>query len=117
MSSHPNVILMAELVPDDLTRKTYRGILADHADDDEDYVKVGSDEYHMEVMESNYLESMQISAKEGSIVVFAMITYGYGERVSFSDIEDKRDALATWCREVCGKHNCNFNIYITANYW
>ena len=46
VSQHPNVLLMAVLIPDDLARKTYRAIVAEYSEDKEDdcpEVKIGED--------------------------------------------------------------------------
>lgn len=41
MSSHPNVILMAVLKPDNLSRKTMRDILLEAGVVEEDDIKIG----------------------------------------------------------------------------
>lgn len=117
MSTHPNVILLLVLKPDDLARKTYRGILEDAGIDDDNQLKIGADEYFIRVMEGGYDEDFQISADEGDIIVFDMITYGYGERKAWSDLIAQKAALDEWAAAVCQKHNCTASVFITANYW
>lgn len=88
MSTHPNAILLLTLTPDDLSRKTWKNILQESkvwryqeegVIDFEGQIKIYGNDYSHKVMESNYNESMQISASEGDIVVYDMVTYGYGE--------------------------------------
>ncbi len=120
MSTHPNVILMACLTPDALARKTYRDIFADNniaADDDCPEVKVGSTSYHIQVMESDYDDSYQISAKEGDIVLHNLVTYGYGETITWLILTDKARELDEWCVAACAKHHCKHEIKVGANYW
>jgi len=50
MSTHPNVILMAVLKPDDLSRKTMRDIIGDVGDD----IPIGDNEYHTIIMETDF---------------------------------------------------------------
>ena len=119
MSTHPNVILLAVLTPDDLARKTYRALCAEYAggeDSDNDF-KIGSRSYHHEVMEGDYHESWQISAPEGSIIVFDLVTYGYGEFVTWQALREQYIALSEWATSVCDRYKCKFDIRVTANYW
>ena len=85
MSTHPNAILLLTLTPDDLARKTLRNILEEAkvykwneegVIDFEGEIKLGDNRYHHKVMESDYDEDMQISAKEGDIIIYDMVTYG-----------------------------------------
>lgn len=118
MSSHPNVILMVQLVPDDLARKTYRAMLEEFVEDEnEDQIKIGNTEYNHEVMEEAYNESWQISAKEGSIVVFDMVTYGYGEKIEWGKLETQKTELENWAKIVCEKYHCSYKIFVGANHW
>jgi hypothetical protein len=71
MSTHPNVILMAVLTPDNTSRKTMRYILEYYKKDYNetmDELKIGNMEYTAIVMESDYEDGYQISANEGDIV-------------------------------------------------
>ena len=118
MSMHPNVILMIILTPDGLARKTMREILGkDYSADDCPDVKIGEQDYHPIVMETDYDEDMQISAKEGDLVFYDLITYGYGEVVGWADLEKMKKKLEEWGNGMCKKHNCSMRIEVTANHW
>lgn len=133
MGTHPNTIIMCVLTPDDLARKTFRAIAAEQGaevDDDTAELKVlgrtstwadGSvhvnTDFRMMVMEDNYHDSYQISAPEGSIVVHDYLTYGYGEVVTWSEVEEVKNKLDAWAKGVCERHKCSYEIKLTANYW
>jgi hypothetical protein len=117
MSTHPNAILAVALTPDETTRKTLRAILAEAGIDDDDQIKIGDAEYHLIVMESDYDDSMQVSAKEGDIVALDMVTYGYGETISWAKLEAQKTDLEQWAKGVCERHKCSYEIFVTANYW
>lgn len=122
MSTHPNVILMAELTPDDLARKTMRNIVSESEkseffDEDTPKIKIGGIEYYALIMESDWNEGAQISSKEGNLIFYDMITYGYGKKVEFSKLEIMKNDLEKWAEDTCKKFNCNYKIFITANYW
>jgi hypothetical protein len=119
MSTHPNAILLLTLTPDDLARKTYRNILEETNTVDADHeIKIGIHNYNHKVMESDYdQDGYQISAQEGDIVVFDMVTYGYGEVMEWSKLEQQKNELEAWAKVICGKFHCNYKIFITANYW
>ena len=93
MGTHPNAVLLLTLTPDDLPRKTWRYILQeakvfewenDGVIDEEGDIKIGDSDYHQMCMKSDYDEGMQISAKEGDIVLLDMVTYGYGDLIEWS---------------------------------
>lgn len=118
MSTHPNAILLLTLTPDNLSRKTWRDILEKSNVDKEDgKIKIGDHDYCHRVMESDYYEGMQISAKEGDIVFYNMITYGYGDVMEWSKLEKQKIDLEEWAKIICNKFNCSYKIFITANYW
>lgn len=121
MSTHPNAILLLVLKPDGLARKTYRDILAERdpppSYDGDPNLKIGGEDYHVSVMESDYDEGYQIGADEGDILVFDMITYGYGEKIEWAKLEAQKAALAEWATGICERHNCTAQFFITANYW
>ena len=118
MSTHPNVILMAVFTPDDLSRKTYRAMCDELGDDVADMgFKIGQRNYNLTIMESDYDDSWQISAAEGSIVAHDYLTYGYGEVVTWEDLTAAKEALDEWARSICERHHCTHSIQITANYW
>lgn len=115
MSTHPNAMLILRLTPDDLARKTYRAILAKQ--DGTDRIVIGGVGYYCEVMESDYLEDVQISAPEGDIVVWHYVTYGYGETISWDDLVEQKAALEQWAKDICSRHKCQYSIVAGANYW
>lgn len=120
MSTHPNVILMAVLTPDDLSRKTMRSILDEHCANDTfdlDKITIDSKEYHTVIMESDYDDGWQIAANEGDLVFFDLVTYGYGDVIKWNDLETKRQSLEKWAIDVCEKYHCSYSIQVTANYW
>jgi len=118
MSTHPNVILKLALTPEDLARKTYRAIRveAGAVNDDAD-ITVGSENYHTVVMESDYDEGWQLSAKEGDILVFDLVTYGYGEEIAWDKLAAQKAELEQWAMGICERYHCTFSISVTANYW
>ena len=121
MSTHPNAMLLLELKPDDLSRKTYRAILEDAGvkddGDDSQGIKIGPHEYLHRVMEDDYYEPSQVAATPGSIVLWDLVTYGYGERIGWGDLETRKMDLERWAQDVCKKHKCSYGIFISANYW
>lgn len=121
MSTHPNAMLLLELTPDDLSRKTYRAILADaevkdEGDESED-IKIGQHTYMHRVMEDDYYEDSQVAATSGSIVLWDLVTYGYGERIAWGELEMRKTELERWAQDVCKKHKCSYAIFVSANYW
>lgn len=118
MSTHPNAILLLTLTPDSTSRKTYRAIMSEAGvtEDDGD-LKIGFESYHTKVMESDYDDGYQIPAKEGDIIIFNMVTYGYGELIEWDKLVEQKAALQTWADGVCERHQCKAAFYITANYW
>jgi hypothetical protein len=121
MSTHPNAILLLRLKPDDLARKTLRAILdgigVKQDDDGGGYAKIGERDYSIRLMESSYDEDNQISADEGDIIVYDLVTYGYGECIEWSKLSAQRASLAEWATGICERHKCTASFYITANYW
>lgn len=121
MSTHPNAMLLLELTPDDLSRKTYRAILADAGGkdegDDSEGIKIGQHTYMHRVMEDDYYEDSQVAAKPGSIVLWDLVTYGYGERIGWRALEERKDDLDEWAARMCKKHHCSYAIFVSANYW
>lgn len=115
MSTHPNAILLLALKPDDLSRKTYRAILEEAGREDD--LMIAGERYNCEIMESTYDESHQIAADEGDIIVFDMVTYGYGERIEWGKLAAQKAALEEWAKGICERHKCTASFYVTANYW
>jgi len=121
MSTHPNAILKCTLTPNGLTRQTHRAIVNAYSyypDQPQDKdLKIGGKRYHSEIMESDYNQAWQLSGAEGDILVFDLVTYGYGEEIAWDDLVQQRNELAAWSEEVCREHNCSYKISVTANYW
>lgn len=130
MSTHPNTILMAVLKPEDLPMKTFHAI-AEHIQGDTpvdgtpDDVTFELKHKHtsrkincsVTVMQEEYDEGLQISSDPGDIVVWGFVTYGYGERINWRDLDEWKLLLELWVSEVCQEYNCSYQIYVTANYW
>ena len=115
--THPNALLILALTPDDLSRKTYRAIMEEEKIEDEDSFKIGKKSYHHMVMENDYDKDNQISAKEGDIILWDLVTYGYGEVISWKKLDEQKQALEEWAKKICEQHHCNYEIFISANYW
>lgn len=115
MSTHPNAMLMLILKPDDLARRTYRSILEEAGREDD--LMIGGERYNILVMESEYDEGHQVSSDEGDIVIFDMVTYGYGERIAWDKLAAQKAALDEWAAGVCQRHKCTAAVYVSANYW
>lgn len=108
---------MVVLTPDGLARKTMRDILAAHNVEDDDDIKIGGKDYHHQIMESTYDDSYQISAKEGDLVFFDLVTYGYGEAIAWDKLEEQKRVLDAWAYAICERHHCSYEIRVSANYW
>lgn len=120
MSTHPNAILVLALTPDDLARKTYRAICADNdvnPYEESPSIDVAGNNYTIVVMEEPYLEGLQISGLVGDIILYDMVTYGYGKTITWQDLQAAKDALEAWAKKTCEKHKCGYRFYVTANYW
>lgn len=120
MGTHPNAILMAVLTPDDLSRKTMREILSFNGVSEGDFdkdIKINDIDYHTLIMEESYNNGWQISAKEGDLLFFNLVTYGYGERIEWNKLDNQKTHLEEWAKEMCKKFHCSYEIFITANYW
>ena len=117
MGTHPNVILLAELKPDGLPRKTMEEILAGCDITADEEVRIAGEEYCALVMEENYDKDWQIAAAEGSLVFFRLVTYGYGVSVHWDQLEAEKIELEKWAAGICERHSCQRQIRVTANYW
>ena len=93
MSTHPNAILFLSLTPNGLSRKTMRDILEENQVKDGDQIKIGGVDYHPVIMESDYDEGFQLASKEGDLVFLDMITYGYGDVIAWSKLEEQKKSL------------------------
>lgn len=118
MSIHPNAILLLALKPNGLARQTLRAILdGAKVEDADDGIKIGEHDYVIRVMESDYAKDYQISADEGDICLFDMVTYGYGERIEWDELIAQKAELETWAGGICERHACSAKFFVTANYW
>lgn len=120
MSTHPNAMLLCTLIPNGGSRKTFRDIAAHEGQEISDGsfdVKVGGRRYSAHVMESDYDESYQISAAEGNIVLHTFLTYGYGEKVPLHELNTVIEEMQQWAALAGARHDCTFELHITANYW
>lgn len=117
MSSHPNVLLISKLTPDNTSRKTLRDIVEEYSCSSDDYVKIGGEDYIHICMEDTYEEDMQVSGKEGDLIFLILVTYGYGKSIKWDDLENKKNILEDWSKEVCKTYNCSYEIEVSANYW
>jgi hypothetical protein len=121
MSTHPNAILLLALTPQNLARKTYRAIIEESGvpldGDGSASITISGQMYHSRVMESDYDEGMQISAKEGDLVFHAHVTYGYGDVITWDALAAHKEALEAWAKGICERHSCDYEIFVTANYW
>lgn len=142
MSQHPNVILKCKIKADGTTRKLLRNILKQNREEvsdsnlplmldkrgkviinrreekmrqsrDEEQLAIGSRVYHTLVMEDDYDESWQISGEEGDLIIFDLLTYGYGEEISWVQLQSIVQELDQWARD----HSLDFTLSVTANYW
>lgn len=60
---------------------------------DEDQLAIGERVYHTLVMEDNYDEGWQISGSEGDLIIFDLVTYGYGKDIKWGDLQDRVNSL------------------------
>lgn len=118
MSTHPNAILKLTLKPDDLARKTYREVLGERGvTASDDRIKIGENDYNILVLEDGWHDDWQIGGDEGDIIVFAMVTYGYGTTILWDKLEAQKNALEAWAKTICEYFKCTSKIEVTANYW
>jgi hypothetical protein len=111
-------MLILALTPDDLARKTYRQILTEAGIESDGELKIGSMSCnHHGVMECDYEEGIQLSLPEGTIYILDLVTYGYGEKIEWQDMELKKSEFTEWGRGVCERYNCTMKIFVSANYW
>jgi hypothetical protein len=117
MSSHPNVILMVVFTPDDLPSKTLRDILLDNDADEYDYIKVGGKKYRAILMRDEYDSDIQIGAKENDLVFYDLVTYGYGDKITWQTLSEQQQSLEAWAKAMAEKFHCTYAIEVSANYW
>ena len=133
MSTHPNSIIMVVFTPDDLSRKTYRHIVANYKYSDSEIndgdVRISGlvedDQKHYDnarfnsfiVEDADEVNSVQIEAPEGSIVFYKYLTYGFCEKIEWDDVRHTHEVLEAWATEVDKEFKCSHKIYISANYW
>lgn len=80
-------------------------------------MEVGGRYYVLRVMKSDYDEHSQIRAAEGTIVMHSHLTYGYGEKVTWAEVQMVVEELTHWALRACKRHDCAYEIHIAANYW
>ena len=117
MSTHPNVVLVCCLTPDGLSRKTMADIFAESNTNDNAQIQIGGKGYDHIVMESDYDEGWQLSAKEGDLLIFDLVTYGYGDSIGWQALQEQKQQLEEWSKGICERHHCKADIRVTANYW
>ena len=139
MSTHPNAMLILRLEPDDVPRKTLREMLDEHRKGfdrdsdglirvnehgsnyprllDDNVFCIGNIVYRSKLMDG-YDESDQIDGEEGQIVLFDLMTYGYGESIAFDEVKRRAEALNAWAVENCPKHKISkWSVEVSANFW
>ena len=79
-------------------------ILAETNTESSVIVKIRGKEYFYEIMESDYNDSMQISAKEGDLLFLNFVTYGYGEQVLWQKLDEQKRELEEWAKDICERH-------------
>lgn len=117
MSSHPNVILMAVLTPDELPSDTMRAILATNSADANGHFDIIDVSYRSILMRDVYDSDLQISASEGDLVFYDLVTYGYGDTITWEKLQERQSDLAVWALRMCIEHHCKYKIMVSANYW
>lgn len=118
MSTHPNTLLILKLTPDDLPWKTLREIRDAANANDEGDVLINGTRYHSDIVPADgYLDAYQIDGKEGCLVFFAFVTYGYGQFIIWSELEKKKNLLQYWAQAICDRYRCTYEIVVAANYW
>ena len=139
MSTHPNAMLILRLEPDDVPCKTLREMLDERRkgfdrdgdglirvnEHDSNYPQlpcdtefaIGDIVYRSKLMDG-YDESDQIDGEEGQIVLYDLMTYGFGESIAFDEVKRRAEALEAWAAENCPKHKISkWSVEISANYW
>ena len=141
MGAHPNAMIMAVLTLDQGMRKTER-LIFEHCEDrkiecslEGGTIKILNgkrgnpnppewpegypltDDWSVQVMESDYEEGYQISAKEGQIVIHGYLTYEYGETVKWVELEAQKKQLMDLLDPMTKDLEFTYEIVIGANYW
>jgi hypothetical protein len=112
MGTHPNAVLVLALKPTGDAVETYDAITGD-----DDKIDIGGESYRAQLMEDSYDEDYQIAANDGEIIVFNLVTYGYGDTIDWDKLEAQKKALEQWAADICARHGCSHRIFVTANYW
>jgi len=117
MCMHPNAILLLVLTPEELSRKTMRAILSEMHVKENENITIEGVIYHHVVMEGVYEEGWQLTSKEGDLLFFDLVTYGFGEYISWKELEKYKVSLESWAKDICERYHCKYEIRVTANYW
>lgn len=120
MGRHPNALLILLVTPDDLPWRTYQEMLdAFRAEDGDGYIKIGKHDYQIYVCDSDeYSEDYQIKAKEGQVVIFDMVTYGFGQVLTWNEMLEQKQELEAWAEANKEKFRfTKWEIRVGANYW
>src|ERR1700704_6319371 len=115
MSIHPNAILQFSLTPDDLSRKTFRGIVDKYCEGEYESpgFDIGKGNFHIHIMEEEdgYNRGYQIKGKEGDILIFDHITYGYGETILWDDLIKLKEEAEIVIKKICEEFNCSYEVF------
>lgn len=118
MSIHPNAIMMM-VYEGDAAETIYNELDGGEMETtgSSAELQIGGTEWRLLLMQDSYDESDQISAPEGSLVFFDLITYGYGDTIAWEKCVAWQAALEAYGKELVQKHGGKISFYITANYW
>lgn len=64
-------------------------------------------------MEDEFDEDNQISGEEGDLIIFDLVTYGYGEEIGLDDLLRRAGDVGSWCKA----NALDYRISVTANHW
>jgi len=145
MGIHPNAMLLVLVDPDNGSRRTYRELFAemknmgiecepeyDGTGGGQFRLPNGSDgkptdrcpggepteeDYYVQVFEDDYDHCFQISGREGQLSIHDLVTYGYGDKVQWKELEAQKNRLTDLLDQLAPKLKFTYEVYIGANYW